>query len=288
MIDLIANIVFLVVTVGFLGVYIFSLVLNLIRAIKTNKKLKEDPQMVEAKVVEIVPVKKRVYVKVQFTSKSNHQLFDVVYELTQNEFKDQYYVGQKLNIIYPKIEGNKKIHCFPTYLEGMKMSLEAGPIFTDALITGSGLFITFFSLFEMITKNAFKGNVPLVAAGTLSGNQEAVGTLNFFTFIIFFIIYLVLLSYIIERIAGISREHSENYLKVYGLLVKAEVTTYKLMRTKNAQGVRQSQVKINFCTNKGEVINSEIYSFLYTESPDQYISILYDPRRPQMAVYLKG
>ena len=40
MIDLITIILFLVVTVGFVGAYTYSLVLNLIRAIKTNKSIK--------------------------------------------------------------------------------------------------------------------------------------------------------------------------------------------------------------------------------------------------------
>ncbi len=288
MIDLITNVIFLVVTIAFLGVYIYSLILNLVRALKTNKQLKNDPQVIEGTVVEVIPVKKRVYIKVQFTSQSNHQTFDMVYELTQAEFKDQYYVNQKVKIYYPKIEGNDKIHCFPTYLEGKKITPQAGPIFTDALITASGIFITLYSLFSMISKGAFKGNVPLIASSTFTTDAEVVGTFNIFSFFIFLIIYLVLLSYLIERIVGISREHSESYLKIYGLLVKAEVTTYKLMRTKNAQGVRQARVKISFSTNKGEKVESEIYSFLYTENPEQYISILYDPRRPQMAVYLKG
>lgn len=288
MMDLITNIVFLAVTVCFLGIYIYSLILNLVRAINTNKQLKKDPQVIEGTVVEVTPVKKRVYVKVQFKSESNHQLFDVLYELTQAEFKDQYYVNQKVKIYYPKVEGSKKIHCFPTYLEGMKIAPEAGPIFTDALVTASGLFITLFSLYQMISKNVFSGNVPLVSSQSLTTETGVVSTFNIFSFFIFLVIYLVLLSYLLERITGISREHSENYLKICGLLVKAEVVTYKLMRTKNANGVRQARVKISFNTNKGEKVESEIYSFLYTENPEQYISILYDPRRPQMAVYLRG
>ncbi len=288
MIDLITNIIFLVVTVGFVGAYTYSLVLNLIRAIKTNKSIKENPQTVEATVIEVTPVKKRVYIKAQYTSQSNHRVFDTVFELTQAEFKDQYYVGQKINLVYPKIEGTNKIHNFPVYMEGQKLSLEAGPIFTDALMVAAGLFICLYSLFRMLAVNAFKGGVALVNMGLSSSETEIPCTLPLFTFVIFLVIYIVLISYLIERIVGISKDHSENYLKICGLLVKAEVTTYKLTRTKNAEGTRQAQVKITFSTNKGEQIEAEIYSFMYTENPEQYISILYDPRRPKMAVYLKG
>ena len=80
MMDLITNIIFLAVTVCFLGIYIYSLVLNLVRAIKTNKQLKKDPQVIEGTVVEVTPIKKIVYVKVQFKSESNHQLFDILYD----------------------------------------------------------------------------------------------------------------------------------------------------------------------------------------------------------------
>ena len=98
----------------------------------------------------------------------------------------------------------------------------------------------------------------------------------------------VLMTYLLERIGGISKDHSENYLKICGLKAKAEVITYKLARTKNANGVRQSEIKIEFRTNKGEKVNAQIVSFMYTEHPDQFIDILYDGRRPQMAVYVRN
>lgn len=287
--DLITNVVFLVVTIIFLGGYIFSLVLNLTRAIKTNKILKENPQYVEATITEVTRVKKRVYIKAQFISQSNHRPFDSIFELTEQEFNDQYYIGQKLNLVYPKIEGNKQIHCFPVFLEGQKIKMEKGPIFTDSIMVAAGLFITLYTLFKMISAHAFAGDVPLFSVSDLTGNTEATkGSLTMFNFVIFLVIYVVLISYLIERIIGISKDHSENYLKIYGLLVKAEVVTYKFTRAKNEKGIRQSQVKINFCTNKGEKIEAEIYSYMYTEDQAQYISILYDPRRPKMAVYLKG
>lgn len=281
--NLATNIIFLGVTIMFMGVYGYSFVLNLIRAIKTNKNLKANPQYIDAKVTEVTQVKKRVYITVQYTSKSNLQTFTSIYELTDKEFNDQYYVGQEVRVIYPEVEGTKRIHCFPTYLEGTKLGLESGPIFTDALIFASGIFIFAFSLYNMLIKNAFEGNVPL-----FSTVGETEGVMTWLSIIVFLIIYLVMMAYILERLVGISREHSENYLKICGLKAKAEVLTYKLSKNKNAQGVRQSQIKIEFRTNKGEKINTEIASFMYTEQADQFIDILYDGRRPQMAVYLKS
>ena len=276
------NIIFLVITATFMGVYAYNLVLNLVRAIKTNKLLKADPQKIEATVVEVKQVKKRVYVRVQYKSESNLQTFESVYELTQKEFNDQYYEGQKLNIIYPKITGSKRIHCFPTYLEGTKLSIEAGPIFTDCLILASGIFIFTFSLWKMLSNDVFNKNLPLIST---DGSASA---LTWLSVLIFLVIYFVLMTYLLERIGGISKDHSENYLKICGLKAKAEVITYKLGRTKNANGVRQSEIKIEFRTNKGEKVNAQIVSFMYTEHPDQFIDILYDGRRPQMAVYVRN
>lgn len=275
------NIIFLVVAGAFMLLYAFNLVLNIIRAIKTNKLIKADPQTLEATVVEVTQVKKRVYIRVQYTSTSNLQTFESIYELTQKEFNDQYYVGQKLNIIFPKITGNKRIHCFPTYLEGSKVVVEAGPIFTDSLILASGIFIFTFSLYNMLIKGVFKNSLPLIS---IDGSDS---TLTWLTVLIFLIIYFVLMTYLLERILGISKDHSENYLKMCGLKAKAEVITYKLNRTKNANGVRQSEIKIEFRTNKGEKVEANIVSFMYTEQPDQFIDILYDGRRPQMAVYVR-
>lgn len=276
------NIIFLVLTGAFMVLYAYNLVLNIVRAVKTNKLIKADPQNLEATVVEVKQVKKRVYVRVQYTSTSNLQTFESIYELTQKEFNDQYYVGQKLNIIFPKITGTKRIHCFPTYLEGTKIVVEAGPIFTDCLILASGIFIFCFSLSNMLVKGVFTNNLPLIS---LDGSDS---TVTWLTLLIFLIIYFVLMSYIIERIGGISKDHSENYLKMCGLKAKAEVITYKLNRSKNANGVRQSDIKIEFRTNKGEKIEANIASYMYTEHPDQFIDVLYDGRRPQMAVYVRN
>lgn len=280
--NLFTNIIFLVVTGAFMGLYAVSLVLNIVRAIQVTKLIKQDPQTLEATVIEIATVKKRVFIKVRYTSESNHQTFESIFSMTQSEFKDQYYEGQKLNIVFPKITGTKRIHNFPVYLEGAKIKVEAGPLFTDALIFASGIFIFTFSLYNMLSVDAFSGEVPLIStAGEVS-------SMNWLTILVFFVIYFILMSYILERLAGISKDHSENYLKICGLRAKAEVITYKLNRNKNQEGVRQADIKIQFRTNKGEEINTSLASFMYTSQPDQYIDILYDGRRPQIAVYLRS
>ena len=226
--DLITNILFLSVTVMFLVAYVVSLILNLRRAIKTNKLLKSEPQKLAATVVEINKTPKRVYVKVRHKSEANNQTFETIFELTPNEFKDQYYEGQEVEIVYPKITGTNKIFCFPIYLSGQKLSVEAGPIFTDAIMVAAGLFISLFTLYNMLSSGAFAGGVPLI-----STTPGEVASMNFLTLFIFLMIYLMLLSYLIERLTGISSLHSQNYLKIYGVKTRAEVLTYKLNKNKN-------------------------------------------------------
>ena len=115
--NLFTNIIFLVVTGAFMGLYAVSLVLNIVRAIQVTKLIKQDPQTLEATVIEIATVKKRVFIKVRYTSESNHQTFESIFSMTQSEFKDQYYEGQEVEIVYPKITGTNKIFCFPIYLK---------------------------------------------------------------------------------------------------------------------------------------------------------------------------
>ena len=255
--DLFTNILFLCVTIMFFGIYVFNFVLNIVRAKQTNKLLKQDPQKIEGTVTEIVKTPKRVYIRVRHKSETNNQTFETIFELTPNEFKDQYYENQQVEIIYPKISGNKKIHCFPVYLSGTKLSVEAGPIFTDGIMMAAGLFIFLFSLYNMLQTGAFKGNVPLIAS-----DASQTSSMNWLSLLMFLMIYFVLLSYLLERLTGISSMHSQNYLKICGEKTRAEVITYKLNKSKNEKGVRQSEIKIEFSTKQGEQIQTQILSFI--------------------------
>ncbi len=285
--DLFLNILFLCVLTICFGIYVFNLVLNIIRAVKTNKIVKEDPQTLKATVVEIMKAPKRVYIKVRHKSEANNQTFETVFELTPNEFKDQYYEGQEVEIIYPKVTGTKKINCFPIYLSGQKIGVEAGAIFSDALMASAGLFILLFSLFNMLEAGAFNGGVPLISMLASTDNNYVEPSMQPLTIIIFLIVNVMLLPTLLERLTGISNAHSQNYLKIYGVKTRAEVVTYKFNRSKNEKGVRQSEVKIEFRTKQGEKIETQIFSFMYTEKQEPFVDILYDPRRPQMAVYLR-
>ena len=65
------SIAYITIIMGFMVVYITAFVLNLIRAKKVNKEMKKSCRSVKGKIVEIVKEKKRVFIRVEYTSPSN-------------------------------------------------------------------------------------------------------------------------------------------------------------------------------------------------------------------------
>ena len=79
----------------------------------------------------------------------------------------------------------------------------------------------------------------------------------------------------------------QNYLKLYGNIAKARVKTYKFSNQKNAKGTKESIIDIEFSTNDGTQVETRLTSFLYTETQEEYIDIIYDPKKPKNVVYLR-
>ena len=131
--NFILNLLAVILTMAAACVFLASLIINLVRALKVNKLIKLDPEFVEGKVVEIIKHKNQVFVRVEYTSKVNMLKFSELFQLTYKEFNDQYYEGQAVKVYYPKTNGVKNVTCFPTYLEGQKMGISAGQLFTDIL-----------------------------------------------------------------------------------------------------------------------------------------------------------
>ena len=97
--------------------------------------------------------------------------------------------------------------------------------------------------------------------------------------------YLMLFTYIKERLFGMSAEHKTAYLKLCGIKGTAEVKTFKFGKSKNAQGTKESLLEIEFFTNSGEKVNCGLNSYLYTDTQEQFIDILYDEFNPKNVVY---
>lgn len=303
--NFIINILMLVITGGVAILFGVNLILNLSRATKTNKALKANAKYVFGKIVELTETKNRVMIKVEYVSDSNRHKFVDTFELTKKEFNDQYYEGQEVKIYYADVSGLDKVYCFPTYLEGQKQKMEAGPIFTDSFLFVGGLYIFIMLLISMLTKKVASdgleyiglqwNGLPLIAAFAKLSNTVLVdadgNTLAVTTGIYLLIIgmfYFMLYSYVVERLTGMSAQHKQSYLKLCGIKGMAEVKTFKFARGgRGAGNQKEALMKIEFYTNDGTKINCDMSSYLYSETQEQYIDILYDEKNPKNCVYMK-
>lgn len=290
-VNVIVNILFLIITFGFMCLYLVSLVMNIVRASKVLKGVKKSPKVIKATVVEISEDKRGVYVKYKYTSPANNQHFTDILVLNKKDFNDQYYVDQEIEVVYPDVKELKRVYYFPKFINDQKVKIEAGPLFTDILLAIAGISIFGYSLFVMAnTPGAFTGEVPLVSGGlfgnTNTDTKEITGVFNMFSLLAMLVIYFMLFSYVIERLVSASTEHTHSYLKLCGVMTTAKVVTYKFGRTKDANGNKEAQMKIEFYDN-GELIQANLNSHLYSETQEEFIKILYDPKHPKTTVYMR-
>lgn len=301
--NFILNLIVVIITIGFAGAYVLNLIINLRRALKVNKVIKsnskdncESSTYVQGNVVEVDKQKSRVYVHVEYTSPANGSRFINVFELTHKEFNDQYYVGQEVKIYYADTKELEKVNCFPVYLEGQKIGLEMGPLVTDIILVAGGLYVFITILLQLLQADetgliGLQWNGRPFIESTRNLDTTVEGTVACFSGVYIFVIaifYVMLFTYLKERITGMSITHKNNYLKICGLQSRAEVKTFKFAKQKNANGTKESVMEIEFFTRKGEKVNCELRSYLYTESQEQFINILYDEKSPSNVVYLNA
>lgn len=292
-INAIINILFLLVTFGFFVLYVVSFSINIVRSTKALKKLKTNPKTVKAVVTEIIEEKHNVHVKYKYTSPVNKQTFTDIMTFNKSDFKDQYYVDQEVDVVYPDVDDAKRVYYFPKFFSEQKQKIEAGPLFTDILICVAGAAIFGYTLTVMLASEgfgAFTGEIQLIKSGGIfqaaSADTTTVGLLDMFTVLIIAVIYFMLFSYVLERLVSASMEHTHSYLKLYGIMTTAKVNTYKFGRAKDVNGNKESQLKIEFRDN-GDLIETNLNSHLYTETQEEYIKILYDPKHPKTTVYMR-
>ncbi len=264
---------FVAINFMFLIIYIVNFVIALARDKKAKANFKNNEYLtVDGTVIDIHETKKNVSVLIEFTGPNNLVLFSQVFEFLPDEFKKTPYVlGQKVKLAYNDVSKAKKIHVFPVIIEGTKPKLDKGPLFANVALVGVALY---FSINILLTtlKNYTKPFSEI-----FSGS---------YVFIVL-IIYLVLLSYLVESLFGISRAENQSYLKMYGYTTKARVKTFKLAGSKNARGFKESRMTIEYRNHLGELTETSLASYMYTETQEEYIDIVYDPKNAKNVVYLK-
>jgi hypothetical protein len=270
--DTIFKITFIVINFIFLGFYVFNFIISLIRDIKSKNKFKNNDYLtVDGTVIKIDENKKFTYVIIEFTGPKNLIAFTQTFQYTVEEFKkNPYEVGDKVKLAYNDVSKVKRLHTFPIIIEGSKPKLEKGAIFANLALVGVA---GYFSIYILIT--------------TLNKWSEEFGKIFSGTYVlIVLMIYVVLLTYLIESIFSIPKTENQNYLKAYGHHTKARVVTFKLGGKKNPKGFKESRMTIEYRNHLGELTQTMLSSYAYTETQEEYIDVIYDPKNPKNVVYL--
>lgn len=294
--NLLLNLLVLIITGGFVGLFIYNLVLNVIRAINANKQMQQSYDSVEGVIKDIKKEKNRVYIQVEYLSKANNTKFADFFEMSVKEFKEQYTIGDKVTINYLITQGLKKVNCFPTFLSGQKIKVESTPIITDAilLLGGAYIFVTMLLMMLVRDESGLTGLMwngrPLLSSlklNTVPEGTKGVLDSNMFILLIAVFFYVVVFGYVLDRLTNLPQNQKTLYLKLCGVKGTAEVKTFKFSKSKNAQGLKESLMKISFFTNNGEKVDADLSSYLYSETQEQYVSILYDEKNPKNVVYMR-
>lgn len=271
--DNVYKIAFISINFIFLIAYLINFIISLIRDIKSKRKFKENDYLtVDGTVINIQETKKMVHVFIEFTGPNNLILFSQVFEYTPDEFaKNPFEIGQKVKLAYNDVKNVKKVHNFPIIIEGSKPKLDKGPLFANGALIGVA---TYFSIYILIT--------------SLNNWEKTFNELYTSAYVlIVLVIYFVLLSYLVESLFSIPRSENQNYLKMYGHTTKARVITFKLGGSKNQRGFKESRMTIEYRNHLGELTQTTLNSYMYTETQEEYIDIVYDPKNAKNVVYLK-
>ena len=273
------KIAYIALNVFFFFVFVVNFVIGLVRDIKFKNAIKKNPQTLKAHVREIDKVKNRVYMIVDFQSPHNRLNFSEAYEFFESDLKGrEFTVGEEIDLIYNDITTWKKVMGFPLLIKEFKVKLERGPLFLNIMLIIFSIWVNINMILVYVNNDGFNPEVPFSGEG---------GLFNQIYVLIMVFVYAMILSYVVVNIAEMPKKDMQNYLKIYGNIAKARVKTYKFGRAKNNKGNKESIITIEFSTNEGVQVETKLTSFLYTETQQEYIDILYDPRKPKCVVFLK-
>ncbi|MBR2891369.1 MAG: hypothetical protein IKC22_03185 [Bacilli bacterium] len=271
---------YLVIIALFLVAFCINFGISLSRDLKAKKALKKNPIYQKGIVRDIQTVKGKVFLTVEFTSSHNRLLLSETFELFESDLKGKTYsIGEEVDMIYNDVKDQKRVRNFPLILADKKIKLEKGVLFLNSALIFMAGFILVNTIYMYIDANALKTDIPLVGENGLYS--------NYFYILLMFVIYFILCNYMVSSIFDAPRKDVQNYLKFYGNVTKARVITFKFGKSKNSRGLKESIIDLEFSTNSGEQVKTKLTSFMYSETQEEYIDILYDPKNPKQVVYLR-
>lgn len=274
------KIAYLAINIIFFLIFVVNFIISITRDVRYKKALKQNPQTVSAKIRQIDKVKNRLYMLVDFHSDHNRLNFTETYEFFDSDLKGQeFHEGDSIDLIYNDVSSWKRIMGFPLLIKSFKIKLERGPLFLNIALILFSIWLNFNTINIYVKNDLFDSSKQFFTADGGPFNQLYV--------IIMAFVYAMILSYVIVNIIEMPKKDMQNYLKLYGNVAKARVITYKFGRQKNSKGNKESLITIEFSTNTGEQVQTKLNSFLYTETQQEYIDILYDPKRPKCVVFLR-
>ncbi len=269
------NYLILIIAIGLTGLYVVSFIINLIRTNQVKKELYNNPASVTGTITKIMEHKKKVYVRVQFVSPTNKMKFENVFEYFKDEFNDRGKVGDEILITYPDIEKLKRVYAFPIFLDQDKIKMPLGPTVTDLLLVGFSIYVLISIIISMVENKAFTTNISVTQVH------------NPVMIVLYAVMHLLLISYAIDRLINAPQDDNQKYLEFYGINGTAQVKTFKFAGSKNAKGFKESQMEIEYYNEIGEKIKARCASYYYSETQEEFINILYDPRNYKNVVYVK-
>lgn len=270
------NYLILIVAAGFTGFYLFNFIINIIRSNKVKKELYTNQATIKGVVTKIMEHKKKVFVRVQFISPTNKMKFENVFEYFKDEYNDRAKVGDEITIIYPEVKELKRVYAFPIFLDQDKIKMPLGPTVTDLLLVGFSVYVLVSIIISMVTAGAFNKNISVTEVH------------NPVMIVLYAVMHLILMSYAIDRIMNAPLDDNQKYLEFYGIQGTAQVKTFKFAGSKNAKGFKESQMEIEYYNDFGEKVNARCASYYYSETQEEFVNILYDPKNYKNVVYVKS
>lgn len=267
----------------FIIFFIATTVIIFLRLIKVTKEM-ELPG--KKKVLEGVISKKQtdqnsIVLYVDFTSPTSRVNFNKRFVLNKKQFdENSFNEGQKVNLVCPVVEEEtvKRVMVFPLLIEGQKQPFNMQFVFGSLALIVATIALLVFTINGFINNQMFNKSMSDVWNYLVSTNQ--------------FLVLMVIMGFFIATQAMItilispSRDTLYDYLKVYGVKAKARVKTYKYGRAKSKEN-KECHLQVDFTTYKGEKIETRLSSFLYYQTQEEYIDILYAPTEPKNVVYLR-
>lgn len=269
------NYLVLVMAAGLTILYIVSFIINIIRTNKVKKELYSNPATLTGTITKIMEHKKKVYVRVQFVSPTNRMRFENVFEYFKDEFNNRGNVGDEIVITYPDVSKLKRVYAFPIFLDQDQIKMPLGATVTDLLLVGFSIYVLISILISMYQNKAFTTNISVTEVH------------NPIMIVLYAVMHLLLISYAIDRLLNAPQDDNQKYLEFYGIQATAQVKTFKFAGAKNAKGFKESQMEIEYYNELGEKISARCSSYYYSETQEEFVNILYDPKNYKNVVYVK-